>query len=106
MITITHLILLLLIKALIALAVLVYAGLVLTAYAMEGPHYKPRLQLTRPARSGERLMVWTGVRILDATVRLSKSLLNQLFTASADVGDWFVDRSSTSVKRNVRRRFL
>ncbi len=106
MLTITYMIFLASLKLLVALIALVYAGLVLTAYQIEGPHYQPRLELLKPARSGERLLVWTGVKLLDAALRMGRSLLNQLFLASADVGAWVVDKSSPEVQRRVRSRFL
>ena len=93
-------------KLLVALAVLIYAALIVSAYEIEGKHYQPRFQLTKPARSGETLLIWTGVRILDVIVRASRAALNQMFAASADVGDWVVGKSSPSVQRRVRSKFL
>lgn len=106
MISITHIIVLTAVKLLVVLAGLIYAGLVITAYEMEGPHYRPRIQFAKPARSGERLLVWSGVKLLDALIRFSKSVFNELVMASGDVGDWVVERSSPSVQRKVRSRFL
>lgn len=106
MVSITHIIVLAAVKALVVLAGLIYAGLVITAYEIEGPNYRPRLQWAKPARSGERLLVWTGVKLLHALIRFSKTFFNQLVVASGDVGDWVVDRSSPAVQRKVRSRFL
>ncbi|MGH9378301.1 MAG: hypothetical protein ACRD1I_05825 [Terriglobia bacterium] len=94
------------VKFLVALVGLVYAILVYTAYEIEGSRYQPRFQLTKPARSGERLLIWTGVRVLDAMIRFIGSALNQLFAASAEVGDWAVEKASPSVQRKVRSKFL
>lgn len=102
----TYMIFLTTLKLLTAVIALVYAGLVLTAYQIEGPHYQPRLELFKPARSGERLLVWTGVKLLDVMVRLGGSVFNQLFAASADVGAWVVEKSGPEVQRKVRARFL
>ena len=93
-------------KLLVALLGLVYAGLVFTAYELEGPRYQPRFQLTRPGRSGQRLLIWTGVKILNALLRVIWLMLNQLFAASAEVGEWAVAKSSPEVQRKVRSRFL
>jgi hypothetical protein len=93
-------------KVLIAMGILLYAGLVLMAYATEGTHYRPRLRWTEPARSGQRLLVWTGVKLLDVFLRLMRSIFNQLFQASAEIGIWLTDRSGTEVRRKVRSRFL
>jgi hypothetical protein len=94
------------VKLLVALLGLLYFGLVLTAYATEGLHYKPRLRWTEPARSGERLLVWTGVKLLEAFLSLTRSMFNQLFEASAEIGLWVTDRSGTEVRRKVRSKFL
>jgi hypothetical protein len=94
------------VKLLVAILALLYAGLVLMAYATEGLHYKPRLRWSEPARSGERLLVWTGVKLLDAFLRLMRSMFNQLFLASAEIGLWLADRSGTEIRRKVRSKFL
>jgi hypothetical protein len=94
------------VKVLVAIVALLYAGLVLMAYATEGLRYQPRLRWTEPARSGERLLVWTGVKLLDAVLRLMRSMFNQLFLASAEIGLWLTDRSGTEVRRKVRSKFL
>lgn len=93
-------------KLLVIVLGLIYAVLVYAAYDMEGSHYQAHLQLTKPARSGERLLIWTGVKIVDTAVRFAKSVLNQLFAASAEVGEWAVEKSSPSVQRKVRSKFL
>jgi hypothetical protein len=94
------------VKLLVAILALLYAGLVLMAYATEGLRYKPRLRWSEPARSGERLLVWTGVKLLDAFLRLMRSMFDQLFLASAEIGLWLADRSGTEVRRKVRSKFL
>ncbi|MGH9396595.1 MAG: hypothetical protein ACRD18_07065 [Terriglobia bacterium] len=106
MFTITHIIVFAVLKVLLVVLALIYAGLVLTAYGIEGSRYQPRVQISKPARSGERLLVWTGVKLLDGVLRVSRSVFNQLFTASAEIGEWVVDRSSPTLQRKVRSRFL
>jgi hypothetical protein len=93
-------------KVLVAILVLLYVGLVLMAYATEGLRYQPRLDWTEPARSGKRLLVWTGIKILYALIRIMRSMFNQLFMASAEIGLWFVDKSGSEVRRKVRSKFL
>jgi hypothetical protein len=104
--TLMHMILWDAVKVLVALLALIYAGLVLTGYASEGPGYQPHLSWTEPGRSSERLLIWTGIKILEALRRVTRSMFNQLFMASADIGLWFVDKSSSEVRRKVRSRFL
>lgn len=93
-------------KVLAALVAMVYVGLVLTAYATEGLHYRPGLRWAEPVRSIERVLVWAGVEVLDALLRLVRSILNQLFLASAEIGLWLTDRSGHQVRRKVRSKFL
>jgi hypothetical protein len=83
----------------------VYAGLVALGYATEGPEYHFRFDLRKPVRSTERLLVGLGVRLMGAIVRLAKSALENLFEASAEIGEWFV-RRNPSVQERVRSRFL
>lgn len=101
-----HLLLWDMVKLIAALLAFVYLILVYAAYEVEGARYQAHFELTRPARSGERLLIWTGVRVVDASLRFGKSILNQLFAASAEVGEWAVEKSSPSVQRKVRSRFL
>jgi len=94
------------VKLLFLVLGLVYAALVFAGYVTEGPHYHPRFHLAEPARSGERLLIWTGIKILDAAIHLFRSILNQLLTASSEVGFWVVNKSGPKVQREVRSRFL
>ena len=99
-------VLLALVKLLIVGLGLLYAGLVLMSYKTEGRHYQPRLRLAEPARSGERLLVWGGVKALDASVRASRAVLDTLYDASAEVGGWVISMSSPETQNKVRSRFL
>lgn len=93
-------------KLLVIVLALIYGGLVIAGYITEGPRYQPRFHLDEPARSGERLLLWTGIKVLDAVLRFLRSLMNQLFTASAEVGFWFIDKSGPKLQRKVRNRFI
>ncbi|MGH9469672.1 MAG: hypothetical protein ACRD1N_04930 [Terriglobia bacterium] len=94
------------VKLLVVLLGLAYGGLVLAGYMAEGARYQPKFHLDEPARSGERLLVWTGIKVLDAVLRVMRSMLNQLFMASAEVGFWFIDKSGPRIQRKVRSRFI
>jgi len=83
----------------------VYAGMVLMRYRTDRPHFRLNFQLRDPARSMQHLMVWLGVKILDACLRLVMAFLNMLLEASAEVGEWILRRSPT-VQQSVRSRFL
>jgi hypothetical protein len=93
-------------RLLIVTAGLVYAGLVLTGYVTEGPHYQPRLRLAEPARSGERLLVWWGIKLVDFILRFTRWMLEILYDASAEVGRWAVNKSNPETQNRIRNRFL
>jgi len=83
----------------------IYAGMVVMRYRTDRPHYRLSFQLRDPARSLQHLMVWLGVRVFDACLRLVVAVFNMLLEASAEVGEWFL-RRSPSVQQSVRSRFL
>ena len=89
-------------KVLLGVAVVVYAGFVAMAYAMDGPRYRPRLDLDAPLRSLQRLLVWLGVKAVHGVLRMSKATLNVFSEASAEVGDWVVSRRSEKEQRRFR----
>jgi hypothetical protein len=86
--------------------VALYSGLVLTSYTTDGAHYPLRLDLDAPARSLQQILVWSGVRLLDLAVRFLRVVLDLLAEASADVGEWFVNKRSPKVQAEIRSRFL
>jgi hypothetical protein len=69
-----------------------YTGLVLMNYRTDGPHVRPRVDLRDPAHSAERLAVWLGVKALALAVRVATKIFGMLSEASAEVGEWFLDR--------------
>ncbi|MBZ5562674.1 MAG: hypothetical protein LAP13_09655 [Acidobacteriia bacterium] len=95
-----------LLKLLLLGGALLYAGLVLMSYRIEGPRAPLRLDIADPARAFERLMVRMGVKILDAVLRNARRFLDLLAEASAEVGAWFIERRSAKVQETVRSRFM
>ena|SRR5579864_5517875 len=91
---------------LIALFGLVYAGLVLMTYTIFGPNYRLALDAEAPIRSVERLLIWIGVKVLHAAVRIIRASLDLLSETSAEVGDWFLRRAGRDVQAAYRSRFL
>ena len=87
-------------KLAIVVLATVYGSLVLNKYATAGPHYLPKLDLEKPGRSMEQFLVWGGVKLLDLAVRMLGVVWQALLEASADVGEWLVDREL--VKNRVR----
>jgi hypothetical protein len=82
-----------------------YVGMVMMRYHMDGPHCRLSFDLRDPARSVVHLVVWLGVRVLDACLRFARAILNILLEASAEVGEWFM-RLSPTVEESIRSRFL
>lgn len=93
-------------KLLLVVLGLVYVGSVLSGYSLEGSHGQLRFDPAAPVHSSQRLLVWTGIKILGAVIRFVRSMLNELFAASAEVGSWVVDQFGPKVQREVRSRFL
>jgi hypothetical protein len=85
---------------------IIYLGLVLMTYTIFGPSYQLILDIEAPVRSIERLLIWIGVRILHAGVRILRASLDLLSDASAEVGDWFVRRAGRNVQAAYGSRFL
>ena len=85
---------------------LIYAGLVLMSYRLDGPNARLRLSPADPARSLERLLVWAGVKTLHAALRSTRRILDILGEASAEVGAWFIERRGAKVQEAVRSRFM
>jgi hypothetical protein len=67
-----------------------YAVFVLISYLTEGSRPRPQVDLRYPARSGQHLAVWLGVKLLALVVQAVALVLAMLSEASAEVGDWFL----------------
>lgn len=80
-----------------------YLVLVFSGYATEGPYYQFRLDVRHPIVTGKRLLVGLGVRFVAWMLRF---LLDPLFEASAEVGDWFTDHASPKIRNRIRSRFI
>jgi hypothetical protein len=81
------------IKLALLAGVVLYSGLVLMTYSIEGPRRRPRYDLRHPANSARDLAVWLGVEALVGLVRLGTPIFGLLSEASADVGEWFLSRT-------------
>lgn len=87
-------------------AAAVYLGLVAIRYATEGPHYHFRFDVDHPYRSTERLAVGWGVRVAARILRVLRALLDMLYEASAEVGDWATQHASAETQARLRSHFL
>jgi hypothetical protein len=96
----------LVLKLFVVFAILVYAGVVLTEYAIDREYYQPRLDIWHPVGSALQMFLWAGVKILHLFLVLGRLLLDQLFAASADVATWTVERCAPELQRKVHERFL
>ena len=94
------------VKIAIAAVGLIYAGLVLTNYSLEGRHYQPRLRFSEPARSGERLLVWWGIKLVGFLVWSGRAIADMLYDTSGELMSWVIDNSSPEIRQKVRSRFL
>lgn len=83
-----------------------YAAVVAMGYASEGPRYYFHFDSNHPVRSTERVIVGLGVHFVAVLLREIRAALNLLFEASAEVGDWFLNRSSEEVREKLRSRFM
>jgi hypothetical protein len=90
----------------VASMVVAYIVLVFLGYASEGPNYEIRLDTRRPVMTARRILVGLGVRFAARMLRIGQFLLNPLFEASAEVGDWFADHASPEVRERIRSRFI
>ena len=95
-----------LINILGVLSLMAYIGLVITAYATEGPRYRFKFDARQPGGSIKRLLVGLGVRFAAGVVKILELALNHLYEASAEVGDWVAERSSPETQERFRSRFL
>jgi hypothetical protein len=78
------------VKLLLAGVGVLYTGLVLIALRTEGAHDRVPFDWGDPARSGERLIVWVGVKAVSTVVQGLKAAMDILEDASADVGEWLL----------------
>lgn len=69
-----------------------YTGLVVMSYLSDGPRLRPRFEWHDPAHSAQRVAVWLGVRVLALAVQASIKIFGMLSEASADVGEWVLER--------------
>ena len=69
-----------------------YSGLVIMNYRTDHPHFRWRLDWHDPAHAVERLTLWPGIMALALAVGAAAKLFATLSEASADVGEWVLDR--------------
>ena len=79
-------------KLLLLGATVLYFGLVLMAYRLDGPRIRLRLESRDLGRSAVNFSIWLGVKILAAISHAAKAALDVLSDTSADVGEWYLRR--------------
>ncbi|HXJ92817.1 MAG TPA: hypothetical protein VMT20_08035 [Terriglobia bacterium] len=90
---------------LLAVGVL-YAIQILKTYARARagePHWPP-LDWKEPIRSAEQVLIWGGVFVVAVGVRLVRPLVDTLSEASAEVGEWAMNRHQTEATVRTRTR--
>lgn len=54
----------------------------------------------------KRQLVSQGVRFAAWALRVGEFLLDPLFEASAEVGEWFTDHASPQIRSSIKSRFI
>ncbi len=85
---------------------LLYLGLVGMTYRTDGAGTPLRIDLGDPVRSAERFLVWSGVKAVAAFLRSARAVLDALFEASAEIGDWYLRRRGRNTQSELLSRFL
>jgi hypothetical protein len=73
---------------------LFYSTLVLLSYFEGRGRTRPRFDRSDLPRFFVRVAVWLGVKTLTFAVRVGSPILGQLSEASAEVGEWILNRRS------------
>jgi hypothetical protein len=81
-----------LLNVVLLLAGLFYATLVLLSYLEGRGRVRPEFSRSNLGRSLERLAVWLGVKTLALAVRMGTPIFDMLSEASAEVGEWVLNR--------------
>jgi hypothetical protein len=92
-------------KLLLLGAALLYFGLVLMAYRLEGSHLRLRIESRIPGRSALNLAVWLGVKALAGIVHAAKATVAMLSDTSAEVGEWYLRHQEHAVHALHSSRF-
>jgi hypothetical protein len=85
---------------------IMYAVQILKTYASARagePHWPP-LDRKEPIRSAEQVLIWGGVFVVAVVVRLARPLVDMLSEASAEVGEWAINRHQTEATVRTRTR--
>ena len=86
--------------------VIAYLGLIVVGYATEGPDYQFKFDVQRPLSSSKRVLVGLGVRLAALVLGVAELILNPLYEASAQVGDWVTEHSSPETQERFRSRVM
>jgi hypothetical protein len=85
---------------------ILYAGLVLMTYSVDGPHYRLPVDWRNPGRSIQRVLVWLGAKAVALVVRVAVLTYGMLCEASAEVGEWYLRRHAPETQAWFRSRFM
>ncbi len=83
----------------------IYGVLVLLAYRAVGPEFQFKFDPQDPRRSVLDFLIWLGVKVMAATVRVSRSVYDLLTEASAEVGEWYLRRHGAKIPSEFLSRF-
>ena len=82
-----------------------YIGLVILAYRNNAGSYQFTAAWDHAGRTAERFLVWLGVKSAAVLLAASRAVLNALFEASAEIGEWYFRRRGVDVEDYLRSRF-
>jgi len=91
-------------KLLLLAIVLFYAGLVTVVYFTKGLRYGPPFDWRDPTRAVENLLIWAGVKLLSAIVRVAKPVYEMFSDTAAELGMWLLGNRSAKVVTAVWSR--
>ena len=82
---------------------LFFVRLIAVTYRTDGPFYPLRIDPDNPVRSAALLLAGLGARGVALLLRAGHGLLETLYEASADLGEWYVTRRGLGVDDSESR---
>jgi hypothetical protein len=78
--------------------------LIVVTYRTAGPSLSLRVVRSHPVRSTTIFLAWLGALSVSSLWRAGKVFLDELYEASADLGEWYVTRRGATFDPQSRSR--